>query len=465
MKKGQTIELPIHSTAFKGKGVGRYQERAVFVKGAVPGDLVSARIIKKKKNYLEAKLLQIIEASEDRITPKCQHAGMCGGCSWQQLPYAKQLEYKRQQVEDHVRRIGKCDTSVNDTLPCEQAFYYRNKMEYSFSPRRWLSDEEIRREEFVDDSGFAAGLHAPGRFDKILNLNECHLQDPISYKMLDFVRSYALKHKIDAFDTFEKTGFFRHLVVRKAHHTNDLMVNLVCYYEDEEIINGLYAEMMKHFPSITTFIVSINDQPNPTATGRYQHVLHGPGHIEDHIGGFRFTIDSKAFFQTNTAQAEALYSVVAKLADIQNHDVVYDLYCGVGTLSLFLSDKASKVVGIELVDEAVENARSNASKNGVKHAYFVKGDMKDTFNEALIQQYGHPNVLITDPPRAGMHPDVISQLLDLKAPKIIYVSCDSSTLARDLALLSEAYRVDAIQPVDMFPQTYHIETVAALTLK
>ncbi len=465
MKKGQLIELPIHGTAFKGKGVGRYEERAVFVKGAVPGDVVKARIIKKKKSFLEAKLLEIVEASEDRITPKCQHAGVCGGCSWQQVPYEKQLAYKRQQVEDHIRRIGKCDTLVNDTLPCEQPFYYRNKMEYSFSPRRWLSDDEINREEFVDDSGFAAGLHAPGRFDKILNLHECHLQDPISFKLLDFVRNYALKHNIEAFDTFEKTGFFRHLVIRKSYHTSDLMVNLVCYYEDQGIIEDLYAKMMEQFPSITTFIISINDQPNPTATGRYQFVLHGSGHIEDHIGPYRFTIDPKAFFQTNTAQAEALYSVVADFADIQPADVVYDLYCGVGTLSLYLSKQASKVVGIELVDEAIENARINASKNGVEHAFFVKGDMRDTFNETLIQQHGHPNVLITDPPRAGMHPDVITQLLDLKAPKIIYVSCDSSTLARDLALLSEAYSIDAIQPVDMFPQTYHIETVAALTLK
>tara|TARA_B100000575_G_scaffold294677_1_gene313131 strand:+ start:20231 stop:21631 length:1401 start_codon:yes stop_codon:yes gene_type:complete len=465
MKKGLSIELPIHSTAFKGKGVGRYHERAVFVKGAVPGDVVKARIIKKKKSFLEAKLLEIIEASEDRISPKCQHAIVCGGCSWQQLPYEKQLEYKRQQVEDHVRRIGKCDTAVNDTLPCMQPFYYRNKMEYSFGPRRWLSDEEIQREEFVDDSGFAAGLHAPGRFDKILNLYECHLQDPISFELLDFVRNYALKHKIDAFDTFEKTGFFRHLVIRKAHYTNDLMVNLVCYFDDQSIIKDLYAKMMKRFPSITTFIVSINDQPNPTATGRYHHVLHGPGYIEDYIGPFRFTIDPKAFFQTNTAQAEALYSVVSKFADIQEADVVYDLYCGVGTLSLFLSKHASKVVGIELVDEAVKNARINASKNGVKHAFFVKGDIKDAFNESLIQQFGHPNVLITDPPRAGMHPDVITQLLELRAPNIIYVSCDSSTLARDLSLLSERYTVNAIQPVDMFPQTYHIETVVSLTLK
>ncbi|MEC8140658.1 MAG: 23S rRNA (uracil(1939)-C(5))-methyltransferase RlmD [Bacteroidota bacterium] len=465
MKKGLSIELPIHSTAFKGKGVGRYQERAVFVKGAIPGDVVKARIIKKKKNFLEAKLLEIIKASKDRVPPKCQHAGVCGGCSWQQLPYEKQLEYKRQQVEDHVRRIGKCDTPVNDTLPCEQPFYYRNKMEYSFSPRRWLNDEEIQRGEFVDDRGFAAGLHAPGRFDKILNLNECHLQDPISFELLDFVRNYALKHKIDAFDTFEKTGFFRHLVIRKAYHTNDLMINLVCYFDDQDIIKDLYAKMMKRFPSITTFIVSINDQPNPTATGRYQHVLHGPGHIEDHIGPYHFTIDPKAFFQTNTAQAEALYSVVAKFANIKNADVVYDLYCGVGTLTLFLSKYASKIVGIELVDEAIKNARINASKNGVKHAYFVKGDIRDTFNDSLIKKFGHPNILITDPPRAGMHPDVITQLLELKVPNIIYVSCDSSTLARDLSLLSERYSVDGIQPVDMFPQTYHIETVVNLTLK
>lgn len=465
MKKGDCIELDIDGTAFKGKGIGRFEERAVFVKGAMPGDRVSARIIKKKKNYLEAKLLDILSPSPDRITPHCKHAGVCGGCSWQHVPYTKQLEFKRQQVEDHLRRIGKCTTVVNDIIGCPDPLYYRNKMEYSFSPRRWLTEQEIRSEEFVDDSGFAAGLHAPGRFDKILDLQECHLQHPISFKILDYVRSFAIEHHIEAYDTFTKEGFFRHLVIRKSHYTQDLMVVLVAFYEDLELVHTLLEGLKSNFPEITTFIYSINDTPSPTAYGRIEHVLLGPGTIRDSIGEFSFTIHPKAFFQTNTQQAEALYNVALEFAQLQADDTVYDLYCGVGTLSLYLSKVATKVVGIELVEEAIENAKKNAVENNVEHAFFVKGDMKDTFNETLISEYGVPTVLITDPPRAGMHPDVVQQLLDLKTPRIVYVSCDSSTMARDIEKLSNIYQVEAIQPVDMFPQTYHIETVALLTLK
>jgi len=465
MKKGDCIEVLIDGTAFKGKGVGRFEERAVFVKGAMPGDRVSARIIKKKKNFLEAKLLEILSPSSDRISPLCSHAGVCGGCSWQHVPYPKQLEFKRQQVEDHITRIGKCSTPVDDIIGCPAPLYYRNKMEYSFSPRRWLTEQEIRSEEFVDDAGFAAGLHAPGRFDKILDLQECHLQHPISYQILDHVRSFALEYDIPAYDTFNKEGFFRHLVIRKSHYTNDLMVVLVSYYEDMNLINTLLESLKQSFPEITTFIYSINDTPSPTAYGRIEHVLLGPGYIRDSIGEFTFNIHPKAFFQTNTQQAEALYEVALKFANLQPDDLVYDLYCGVGTLSLYLSKVATKVVGIELVEEAIENAKKNAQENEINHAYFVKGDMKDTFNETLIAEYGVPTVLVTDPPRAGMHPDVVQQLLDLKTPRIVYVSCDSSTMARDIEKLSSLYKVDAIQPVDMFPQTYHIETVALLTLK
>ncbi len=466
LKKGTEVTLTIEGAAFKGKGVGKLEGMAVFVNGTAPGDTVKARIIKKKRNYCEGKLLEITEPSPDRITPLCQHASACGGCSWQHLPYQKQVEYKGQQVADHIKRIAELpETPVLDALGCEKPFYYRNKMEYSFSTRRWLTEEEIKSDTFVDDSGFAAGLHAPGRFDKILNLNECHLQRKESFEILDFVRNYCNRHNIAAFDALKHEGFMRHLMIRTAHHTDDFMVNLVTYQDDEELVNKLSAELLERFPIITTIVNNINDTRSPTSIGRIERIIHGPGYIVDHIGKHTFKIHPNAFFQTNTLQAERLYEIARNYADLKEGDIVYDLYCGVGTLSLFMSEKASKVVGIELVDVAVENARFNAKENRVENVSFIKGDMKDVFTRDIVEQFGAPDVLITDPPRAGMHPDVVQRLKELKVPRMVYVSCDSSTMARDLKELSEVYEVCEIQPVDMFPQTYHVEAVAKLLLK
>ena len=466
LKKGTEVELRIIDAAFKGKGVGKIEGLAVFVKGTAPGDLVRARITNRKKSHKEAKLLEILEPSPDRITPKCSHAGVCGGCSWQHVPYAKQADYKGKQVKDHIERIaGLKETIVHPTLKCEQDFYYRNKMEYSFSTRRWLTEEEINRDEFVDDSGLAAGLHAPGRFDKILNLNECHLQDERSFQILDFVRKYCIENDIPAFDSIERTGYMRHLVIRNAHHTNDFMVNLVTYAWDENVISKLKDALVDEFPFITTVVNNVNDKPTPTAVGRYENVLHGPGFIVDHIGPFHFEIHANAFFQTNSAQAEKLYDVARTYAELKDGDVVYDLYCGVGTLSLYMSEKAEKVVGIELIDVAVENAKKNALQNDVNNVSFIKGDMKEVFNEEMVAEFGAPDVLITDPPRSGMHPDVVKRLCDLKVPRLVYVSCNSTTMARDLVELAEVYEVIEVQPVDMFPQTYHVEAVAKLRLK
>ncbi len=465
LKKGHEVTLTIEGAAFKGKGIGKVDGMAVFVTGTMPGDEVKARIIKRKKNYREGKLLEILNPSPDRTEPLCQHAKVCGGCSWQHVPYQKQLEFKTQQVTDHIHRIGGLDTPVLPALGSEKELYYRNKMEYSVSTRRWLTEEEIHSEEFVDDSGFAAGLHAPGRFDKILNLNECHLQRKESFEILSFVRKYCEENNIEAFNTFEKTGYLRHVMIRTAHHTDDFMVNLVTFKDEPETIKHLSEELLNAFPVITTIVNNVNDQISPVAIGRYEHVIYGPGYIRDKIGEFEFKIHPNAFFQTNTAQAEKLYEVARTYADLKDGDVVYDLYCGVGTLSLFMSQKASKVLGIELVDVAVENARYNAKENNVENVSFVKGDMKDVFTPEMVQEFGTPDVLITDPPRAGMHPDVVSRLCELKVPRIVYVSCDSSTMARDLKILSEVYDVIEVQPVDMFPQTYHVEAVAKLSLK
>lgn len=465
LKKGEDVELTIDSAAYKGKGIGKVDGLAVFVPNTAPGDRVKARIIKKKKNYREAKLLNVIDAGPNRIEPKCRHAKNCGGCNWQHVSYKHQLSFKRDQVEDHMHRIGGLtELEVNPTIGCEQPLYYRNKMEYSFGHKRWLTQEEVNHDEFVDDRCFAAGLHAPGRFDKILNLEECHLQDSISFNILDFVRSWCIEYDIEPYNRVDHEGFMRNLVIRKAHYTDDLMVNIVTYADDQEVVEALSYALRDKFPEITTIINNINDTRRPTAEGRYEKVLYGPGFIVDKIGPYHFNIDANAFFQTNTAQAERLYEVAKSFADINENDTLFDLYCGVGTLSLFISDDCKNVVGIELEEVAINNARKNASENSVSNVSFVEGDMKDVFTEDITSEFGEPDCLITDPPRAGMHPDVVERLVELKVPKLVYVSCNSSTMARDLKELSKIYEIQEIQPVDMFPQTYHIETVAKLRL-
>lgn len=466
IKKGADIGLEIDSAAYKGKGIGRIDGLAVFVPNTAPGDRVKARIIKKKKSYLEGKLLEVLEEGPDRIEPRCRHALNCGGCNWQHVSYEHQLAFKQEQVQDHMHRIGGLThLEVNKTLGCEQQFYYRNKMEYSIGHKRWLNREEIERDEFVSDRCFAAGLHAPGRFDKILNIQECHLQHPISYNILDFIRRWCKEHEITPFNRIDNEGFMRNVVIRKAYYTDDLMVNLVTYQDDQEIMQKLSKALLNDFPVITTIINNVNDTRDPTAVGRYEKILYGPGYITDHIGTYHFNIDANSFFQTNTRQAEHLYEVAEDFADIQSGDIVYDLYCGVGTLSLFLSESAKHIVGIELEEVTINNARKNAEENNVENVSFVEGDMKDVFTKEITDEYGEPDCLITDPPRAGMHPDVVDRLTELKVPKLVYVSCNSSTMARDLERLNEVYDILEIQPVDMFPQTYHIETVAKLRLK
>ncbi len=466
LKKGHIVELTIESTAFKGKGVAKHNGKAVFVAGTAPGDVVEARIIKKKKKFLEAKVQKILDPSPLRRQPTCSHANVCGGCTWQHLPYAEQLKIKEQHVRDHMERIAHINPDVVQTIiGCDKELYYRNKMEYSFANRRWLTEEEIRSDEYVDDTGFSAGLHAPGRFDKILNLNECHLQDWVSFEILDFVRTYCIQNNIPAFDTFSNEGFMRHLVIRNSHHTDDLMVNLVTYQDDEHRIKQMADALLENFSRITTIVNNVNDQPNPTAIGRYEHVLHGPGYIVDHIGSHSFKIHANAFFQTNTPQAEKLYQVARDFAELKQGSHLFDLYCGVGTLSLFMADQAAKVTGIEVVDVAIENAKFNAKENNINNTEFVLGDMKDTFNEEFMKSYGIPDCIITDPPRSGMHPDVVAQLSTLDVPRIVYVSCNPSTMARDLKILKESFEIERVQPVDMFPQTYHIEAVARLNKK
>lgn len=466
LKKGQITTVRIEKAAFEGRGFGKIDGLSIFVPNTAPGDWAEIQIIKKKSNYAEAKLLSILEPGEVRIEPKCKHAIPCGGCSWQHLPYSVQIESKRQHVEDHVRRIGGLlETPVLPVIRSENEFAYRNKMEFTFGDRCWLTDDQINSgEEFVTE-GFFGGLHAPGRFDRILNLESCYLMKDYAFEMMELTRNLSIEHGIEPYNPVRNTGFMRNIMIRNSYYYDDVMVNLVTNGENEEFLNLLKSKLLEQFPQISTITQNVNDTKSPTSVGRYENVLFGPGYIRDKIGNYSFNIHPNAFFQTNTHQAERLYEVARNFADIQAGDVVYDLYCGVGTLTLFLSDVASKVVGIELNPVSINNAIQNATDNNVHHVHFELGDMKDTFNAALLEKHGKPDIIVTDPPRVGMHPDVVKQLIELKCPTIVYVSCNSSTLSRDLALLKEVYDIEVVQPVDMFPQTYHIESVAKLTLK
>ncbi len=466
VKKGREVELDITTAAFEGKGLGRIGEYAVFVSNTAPGDRVRARIVKKRKKYAEAVLLEILTPSPDRITPRCRHADVCGGCTWQHIPYERELEYKETHVADHFQRIGGFhDLAIKPVIGAPEPFYYRNKMEYTFGDRRWLTNSEVQSDENIPDKHFALGLHIPGRYDRILNLEECHLQDPVSYRILDKVRSYALDHEIKPYNTHKHTGYLRNLIIRNAVHTDDLMVNLVTNSDNTEVIEPIAGHLLDNFPEITTIVNTINDTRSPSSEGRYRNILHGPGYIREYLGDFHFRIDPGTFFQTNTHQAEALYTVVHNALGDRAYDTVYDLYCGVGTLSLYLCRNVKKMVGLELNADAVEKARENALHNKVGHVSFEQGDMKEVFNDDFINRYGQPDVIISDPPRAGMHEDVIQRIKNLAPEKLIYVSCNSATQARDVAMLSDKYRVDYIQPIDMFPQTYHIESVAVLLLR
>ncbi|MFU8860028.1 MAG: 23S rRNA (uracil(1939)-C(5))-methyltransferase RlmD [Cyclonatronaceae bacterium] len=466
IKKGQEITVTITDAAFEGKGIGRLGEQVVFIKNTAPGDKVTARVTRRKKKFLEARLLNVLQSGEVRTEPVCSHAGICGGCTWQHVLYEEQLRFKRQHVQDHMVRIGGLmDIDVSLVLGSDEKLYYRNKMEYTFGDRRWLTDEEIASGDPIPDKDLAAGMHIPGRFDRILNLNECHLQIPVSWQIMDFVRDYATRLDIPPYNAIRHEGFIRNVMIRNSAVSGDLLVNIVTYEDDQEIMTSLTSALLERFQEITSVVNNVNDTWSPSSEGRYENILFGQGYITESIGGYNFKISSNTFFQTNTKQAEKLYQVALDYAGLTGNELVYDLYCGVGSLTLFVSGHCDTAIGIEINPESIRKAEENASENEVTNCRFETGDMKDAFTSTLFDKYGKPDVIITDPPRAGMHPGVIATMLQTEAERIVYVSCNSATQARDLALLQEKYHIDAIQPVDMFPQTYHIESVAKLTLK
>lgn len=468
MRRKKNIQIPnleLTTAGAKGVAIGKTEEgKTVLVGYAVPGDVVNAQVIKSKKNYYEAKVLDFIKYSSDRVDPECMHFGICGGCKWQNLSYEKQLEYKEKEVYNNIKRIGKIDNFQELTIvPSTDKYFYRNKMEFSFSNARWLTSEEIQSDIDIEDKN-ALGFHIPQQWNKVLDIKECFLQQEPSNKIRNSIKEFALKHKMEFYDFKEQSGFLRTLMIR-SNSKNDLMVLLQFFREDEQNISKILNYIREEFPEVKTILYAINSKGNDSLYDLDVKIFHGNGFLMEEIEGLKFKIGPKSFFQTNYKQAVKLYEIARDFADLKGDEVVYDLYTGTGTIAQFISRKAKTVVGVEAVPEAIKAAKENAEYNNIKNCRFYCGDMKDIFTEEFIHENGHPDIIVTDPPREGMHKNVVDTILRIAPQKIVYVSCNSATQARDLELMKEKYEVVKVQAVDMFPQTYHVESVALLKLK
>lgn len=458
----------VQDYAAEGKSLARVDGKVIFIEGAVPGDIVDIQLSKNKSDWAEGHTIKIHEHSPDRVTPFCEHFGVCGGCQWQMLPYEKQLFYKQKQVTDNLTRIAKIDLPpIAPIIGAEQTERYRNKMEYTFATRKYIPTEEFRRmkangENFDNQPG-AAGFHVRGFFDKVVEINTCHLQEEPTNLVRKTIAAFAIEHGLPFYDIKRHEGWIRNLLIRTST-TGELMVNVVIAYEDEPYRVQLLDLLLKKFPEITTLLYTINGKKNDSLHDQQPVTYFGKGYIIENLEGLQFKISPKSFFQTNTRQAEKLYAVTREFAELDGSQMVYDLYCGTGSIGLFVSHQAKKLVGVEVVADAIEDAKENAELNNVQHASFFAGDVIDICDDAFFATHGKPDVVITDPPRAGMHEKLIRKLLEMAAPTVVYVSCNPATQARDLGLLSERYKVTRIQPVDMFPHTLHIENVVQLKL-
>lgn len=463
--KNVVIEnVTILDIADKGQAVARINDIVTFVKGVVPGDVCDIQIKKKRRSYWEGHVLKITTPSPIRIDAKCKYFGVCGGCKWQNLSYPNQLEFKHKLVKDALQRIGKVSVdAIEPILGSQNVFNYRNKLEFSFSHRRWLTQEEVDSGQVFDDVP-SLGFHVPGRWDKVLDVEECHLQEEPSNGIRNRVRDMAMANNFSYYNLNEQTGFLRNLTVRSTM-TNEWMVILSVAEDRPNDIKLILDTLVAEFPQLTSVLYVINDKPNDTIADLDIQVHAGNNHIMEEMEGLKFRVGPKSFYQTNGPQAFELYKVTRDFAGLTGNEVVYDLYTGTGTIAQFVAKKAAKVVGIEYVESAIADAKLNATMNGIENTSFYAGDMKDIFTPELIAKEGKPDVVITDPPRAGMHPDVIARLNELKPLRIVYVSCNPATQARDIQLLSENYVVRRLQPVDMFPHTHHVESVALLELK
>jgi len=480
-RKNKTLPIfenvTIADIAAEGKAIAKVNDVVIFVPFAVPGDVVDLQVVKKKRQYMEARVLKFHSYSKNRQEAVCQHYGVCGGCKWQILPYSEQIKYKQQQVVDNLTRIGKIslpsplnppqgDFSNSGFFPIlgsAKTEFYRNKLEFTFSNKRWRTYEEMKSEKEFDTMN-AVGFHIPGMFDKVLDIEKCWLQDDISNQIRNEFRSYALENNLTFFDLRKQEGFLRTLIIRTAS-TGDLMVIAVFFYEDETLRENLLNHIYTKFPQISSLLYVINSKANDTITDQKVCLFRGNEHIYEEMEGLRFKIGAKSFYQTNSEQAYELYKITRNFAQLTGNELVYDLYTGTGTIANFVARNARQVIGIEYVPEAIEDAKENSKINGIENTLFYAGDMKNILNAEFIAQHGKPDVIITDPPRAGMHDDVINAILFAEPKRIVYVSCNPATQARDLSLLDAKYKVTAVQPVDMFPHTHHVENVVLLECK
>ncbi len=446
----------------KGKTIGKAPDgRVVFLSNAVPGDIVDVLTTKKRTSYFEGEAIHFHSLSEKRTKPECTHFGVCGGCKWQNMEYAQQLFYKQKEVENNLRRIGHLELpEVSPILGSAKTYFYRNKMEFSFSDSRWLSLDEIKSKADIEDKN-ALGFHIPGMWDKILDIKKCHLQEDPSNAIRLEIKDFAVKNNISFFSPRHLLGELRTLMIRTSS-TGELMVLIQFYQNNESNRTNLLEHLAKTFPEITSLLYVINQKQNDTIYDQEINCFSGRDHIFEEMEGLRFKINAKSFYQTNSQQAYELYKVTRNFAGLTGNELVYDLYTGTGTIAQFIAKKAKKVVGIESVPEAITDAKANAILNKIENVSFFVGDMKTIFNETFIQQNGTPDVIITDPPRDGMHANVVRQILQIAPNKVVYVSCNSATQARDLAAMKELYWVSKVQPVDMFPQTHHVENVVLL---
>lgn len=458
-------KVMITGVAAEGKAIAKVNDYVVFVPFVAPGDVVDIQLTRKKNSYAEGRVVRFHTYSPQRETPFCEHFGVCGGCKWQHLPYEEQLKYKHQQVIDNLTRIGKVEMEeIFPILGAEQTKFYRNKLEFTFSNKKWLTEEEVKSGATFDCMN-ALGFHIPGMFDKVLDIHTCWLQSDLSNKIRLAIKAYCLAHEgYPFFDLRNQEGFTRTLMIRTSS-TGDLMVVMVFFHEDKPKREALLKYIQEQFPEITSLLYVINSKCNDTITDQEIHVFAGKDHIIEEMEGLKFKVGAKSFYQTNSGQAYNLYKIAREFAGLTGNEIVYDLYTGTGTIANFVSRQAKKVIGIEYVPEAIEDAKVNSRLNGIDNTFFYAGDMKDILNEEFIRENGNPDIIITDPPRAGMHDDVIQTILQAAPHRIVYVSCNPATQARDLNLLSAKYAVKKVRPVDMFPHTHHVENVVLLEKK
>lgn len=462
VKIGQELELKVDKFAELGKSICLLDNFVIFVEGAIPGELVKVRIQKIKKKYAEGKVLSVLEKSPLRIEPRCIHFGVCGGCKWQHLPYEMQLQIKRQTVADAVSHIGGFkDVPIANTIPSPKIFNYRHKMEFSFSDRAWVFNEATFVGQSLDVP-LALGLHAPSQFSSVVDIKECHLQRTPCSKIVNSIREICLQNGWKPWNFKQNKGYLKHLVIKTAENTTDTMVNLVTESYNSERLKIFSRLIQEQFPDVTTFVNSVLPENSQDLSKANVEVLYGKGIIHERIANYLFEIKPNAFFQPNVLQAESLYKLALEYAQPVGDEVVYDLYCGVGTFSLFFSPHVKKVIGIDVDKEAIESAYNNARSNNISNCEFYGGDVVRLLTQEFIEQHGKPDIIIVDPPRAGLHKKLVHFIKRLKPSVFVYVSCNPMTQMRDLALLKDCYRIEIVQPLDMFPQTYHVESIVKL---